>query len=147
MLKTCINTLQHSHETPTYTNWGPNQPDNLPDQHCVFLWGIHQGQWADYLCEASVEMKDFHLLDFFQEHQSSGGRDIHVLCEASALGCPGSDWAEAGASCYHRSPRSLSWREGNDYCQQQGGYVVEVKICNGFHIRRCKNNQMYRNQV
>ena len=79
--------MQHSHETPTYTNWGPNQPDSA-DQHCVFLWGIHQGQWADYLCEASVEMKDFHLLDFFQEHQSSGGRDIHVLCEAEANGTP-----------------------------------------------------------
>ena len=72
---------------------------------------------------------------------------VLLLVGASALGCPGSDWAEAGASCYHRSSRPLSWREGNDYCQQQGGYVVEVKICNGFHIRRCKNNQMYRNQV
>ena len=59
-----------------------------------------------------------------------------LLGSASALGCPGSDWAEAGASCYHRSSRSLSWREGNDYCQQQGGYMVEVKICNGFRIRR-----------
>jgi len=63
---------RHSHETPTYTNWGPNQPDSA-DQHCVFLWGTHQGQWADYLCE---------------EHQSSGGRDIHVLCEAEANGTP-----------------------------------------------------------
>ena len=61
---------------------------------------------------------------------------VFLLGSASALGCPGSDWAEAGASCYHRSSRSLSWREGNDYCQQQGGYMVEVKICNGFRIRR-----------
>ena len=61
---------------------------------------------------------------------------VLLLGSASALGCPGSDWAEAGASCYHRSSRSLSWREGNDYCQQQGGYMVEVKICNGFRIRR-----------
>ena len=43
-----------------------------------------------------------------------------------SLGCPGSDWAEAGASCYHRSPQPISWREGNDYCQQQGGFMVEV---------------------
>ena len=42
------------------------------------------------------------------------------------LGCPGSDWAEAGASCYHRSPQPISWREGNDYCQQQGGFMVEI---------------------
>merc|ERR1712130_414512 len=42
------------------------------------------------------------------------------------LGCPGSDWAEAGASCYHRSSQPMSWREGNDYCQQQGGFMVEV---------------------
>ena len=42
------------------------------------------------------------------------------------LGCPGSDWAEAGASCYHRSPQPISWREGNDYCRQQGGFMVEV---------------------
>ena len=53
---------------------------------------------------------------------------VLLLGSASALGCPGSDWAEAGASCYHRSSRSLSWREGNDYCQQQGGYMVEVKM-------------------
>ena len=33
-------------------------------------------------------MKDIHLLDLFQEHQSSGGRDIHVLCEAEANGTP-----------------------------------------------------------
>ena len=87
LFKRCINTLQHSHETPSYTNWGPNQPDSA-DQHCVFLWGTHQGQWADYLCEESVEMKDIHLLDLFQEHQSSGGRDIYVLCEAEANGTP-----------------------------------------------------------
>merc|ERR1712110_173407 len=63
---------RHSHETPTYTNWGPNQPDSA-DQHCAFLWGAHEGQWADYLCE---------------EHQSSGGKDIHALCEAEANGSP-----------------------------------------------------------
>ena len=43
-----------------------------------------------------------------------------------SLGCPGSDWAEAGASCYHRSPQPISWRDGNDYCIKQGGFMVEV---------------------
>ena len=33
-------------------------------------------------------MKHIHLLNLSQERQSSGGRDIHVLCEAEANGTP-----------------------------------------------------------
>ena len=52
---------------------------------------------------------------------------LFCLFFGGILGCPGSDWAEAGASCYHRSPQPISWRLGNDYCQQQGGFKNKTK--------------------
>ena len=59
-------TWQHSWLAPSYTNWYAGQPDG-GSQHCVFHWGDHQHQWADYLCDQAV---------------SSGGHDILALCES-----------------------------------------------------------------
>ena len=46
-------TWVHSHTSPQYTAWGPGQPDN-PEQHCVFMWGAHEGLWADFLCQVTL---------------------------------------------------------------------------------------------
>merc|ERR1711892_641963 len=58
-------TWQHSWQSPAFTNWGAGEPDG-GSQHCVFQWGGHEYQWADYLCD---------------EAASSGGHDILALCE------------------------------------------------------------------
>merc|ERR1719347_713907 len=63
-------TWQHSYTPPTVTYWGQGEPDG-GEQHCVFLWGGHQYQWADYECDKAA---------------SGGGKDIFALCESGGEG-------------------------------------------------------------
>ena len=63
-------TWQHSYTTPAFTNWGGGEPDG-GSQHCVFIWGGHGYQWADYVCDKAA---------------SSGGSEVHALCESGGGG-------------------------------------------------------------
>ena len=43
-----------------------------------------------------------------------------------ASSCPGEAWVAAGSSCYLSSSTSMSWWAALEYCELEGGYLVEV---------------------
>ena len=50
-----------------------------------------------------------------------------------ASSCPGDAWVAAGSSCYLSSSASMSWWAALEFCELEGGYMVEVVYYHHHH--------------
>ncbi|XP_074624200.1 uncharacterized protein LOC141882148 isoform X4 [Acropora palmata] len=119
-----------------YSNWYPNEPNNMGDEDCVDL---HPTQWNDnscvkeksYICERP---KGLPMPTFSRSTPPP---------TSAPIACP-FGWVFYGSSCYLFSDVRKKWADAKTTCRQLGGTLLKIDDANEQHFITWKQTKNWR---